>query len=119
LRLDVGGGVATVTLNRPRRRNAVGDGMREELADAYPWCDRADDVRVVVVTGTPPAFCAGADLGSRRADLHRTWADVLRRGHRRARMVGEQAGDRRRERPHAIGLGLTPALQCDIPVGLV
>ena len=56
------GGVATITLNRPRQRNAVGDGMREELADAYRWCDRTDDVRVVVLTGAPPAFCAGADL---------------------------------------------------------
>ncbi len=49
--------------NRPRQRNAVGDGMREELADAYRSCDRDDDVRVIVLTGAPPAFCAGADLG--------------------------------------------------------
>jgi enoyl-CoA hydratase/carnithine racemase len=28
-------GVATITLNRPRHRNAIGDGMRDELADAY------------------------------------------------------------------------------------
>jgi hypothetical protein len=34
-------GVATITLNRPRQRNAVGEGMREELADAYRFCDRA------------------------------------------------------------------------------
>jgi enoyl-CoA hydratase/carnithine racemase len=54
--------VATITLNRPRQRNAVGDGMREELADAYRTCDRDDDVRVIVLTGAPPAFCAGADL---------------------------------------------------------
>ena len=33
--LDADGVVATITLNRPHRRNAVGDGMREELADAY------------------------------------------------------------------------------------
>ena len=32
-------GVATVTLNRPAQRNAVGDGMREELADALTRCD--------------------------------------------------------------------------------
>src|ERR1700761_8194634 len=57
-------GVATITLNRPRRRNAVDDGMREELSDAYVACDRDDAVRVVVLTGTPPAFCAGADLGA-------------------------------------------------------
>jgi enoyl-CoA hydratase/carnithine racemase len=57
-------GVSTITLNRPRQRNAVGDGMREELADAYRRCDRDDSIRVVVVTGTPPAFCAGADLSA-------------------------------------------------------
>jgi hypothetical protein len=34
-------GVATITLNRPRQRNAAGEGMREELADAYRFCDRA------------------------------------------------------------------------------
>jgi len=56
-------GVATVTLNRPQQRNAIGDGMRDELAGAYRACDRDDSVRVIVLTGTPPAFCAGADLG--------------------------------------------------------
>ena len=35
-------GVATITLNRPRQRNAIGDGMRDELADAYRACDRDD-----------------------------------------------------------------------------
>ena len=48
----------------PKQRNAVGDGMREELADAYRTCDRDDGVRAIVLTGTPPAFCAGADLGA-------------------------------------------------------
>jgi enoyl-CoA hydratase/carnithine racemase len=57
-------GVATITLNRPRQRNAVGDGMREELTDAYRVCDRDDAIRFFVLTGTPPAFCAGADLGA-------------------------------------------------------
>lgn len=51
LQTTVFGGVATVTLNRPARRNAVGDGMRDELADAYRRCDAADDVRVIVLTG--------------------------------------------------------------------
>ncbi len=57
-------GVATITLNRPAQRNAVGDGMREELAAAYRRLDGDDTVRVIVLTGTPPAFCAGADLGA-------------------------------------------------------
>jgi enoyl-CoA hydratase/carnithine racemase len=63
LLIDLDRGVATVTLNTLRQRNAVGYGMREELADAYRFCDGDDGLRVVVVvlTGTPPAFCAGAD----------------------------------------------------------
>jgi 1,4-dihydroxy-2-naphthoyl-CoA synthase len=47
----VDGGVATITLNRPRWRNAFGDGMRDELADAFRTCDRDDSVRVIVLTG--------------------------------------------------------------------
>ena len=39
LLVAVDDGVATITLNRPRQRNAFGDGMREELADAYVRCD--------------------------------------------------------------------------------
>ena len=56
-------GEATITLNRPQQRNAIADGMRDELADAYRTCDRDESVRVIVLTGTPPAFSAGADLG--------------------------------------------------------
>ena len=48
-------GVGTITLHRPAQRNAVGDGMREELADAYRRLDADDAVRVLVLTGTPPA----------------------------------------------------------------
>jgi hypothetical protein len=48
----VDGGVATITLNRPRQRNAIGDGMRDELADAYRAFDGDDSVRVIVLTGT-------------------------------------------------------------------
>src|SRR3974390_3704589 len=58
----VADGVATITLNRPAQPNAFGAGMGTELSDAYRRCDADDAVRAVVLTGTPPAFCAGADL---------------------------------------------------------
>ena len=51
LQTNVGNGVGTVTLHRPDRRNAIGDGMREELADAYLRLDGDDAVRVLVLTG--------------------------------------------------------------------
>lgn len=113
LLLAVDGGVATITLNRPKQRNAVGDGMREELVDAYLTCDRDDDVRVIVLTGTPPAFCAGADLASGE-DTFATPGEGFS-------AAGIDVPAFTLSKPviaavngHAIGLGLTLALQCDI-----
>ena len=113
LHVDVDRGVATITLNRPRQRNAVGDGMREELADAYLWCDRADAIRVVVLTGAPPAFCAGADL----AAGERTFTEPGPTFSAAGIDVPAWAVSKpviAAVNGHAIGLGLTLALQCDI-----
>lgn len=64
VRCDVEGGVATITLDSPGNRNAL---SRELLADLHIALDRAEqpDVRVIVLTHTPPVFCAGADLKQR------------------------------------------------------
>jgi enoyl-CoA hydratase/carnithine racemase len=106
-------GVATVTLNRPRQRNAVGGGMRDELADAYRTCDRDDSVRVIVLTGTPPAFCAGADLGGGEQTFAEPGPGFSAAGitvpawSLSKPVIAAVNG-------HALGLGLTLALQCDI-----
>ena len=60
---DVADGVATVTLNRPDRLNAVNTTVINELVQAFDRVDGDDDVRAVIVTGAGRAFCAGADLG--------------------------------------------------------
>jgi enoyl-CoA hydratase/carnithine racemase len=54
--------VRLVTLDRPARRNAMSWRMLAELGDAMAAADTDDDVRVVVITGAPPAFCAGTDM---------------------------------------------------------
>ncbi len=64
-------GVATITINRPERRNALSwevlTGMRTAVADA----GADQDVRVVVITGAGDrAFCAGADLGGMQGESH-------------------------------------------------
>ena len=59
------GAVATVTLNRPDRRNALGDPVLLALAGALTELRDDATVRVVVVTGAPPVFSAGADAGLR------------------------------------------------------
>jgi enoyl-CoA hydratase/carnithine racemase len=55
--------LATVTLNCPERRNALSDAMLTELAAAFAALRDDATTRVVVVTGAPPVFSAGADAG--------------------------------------------------------
>src|SRR2546426_11709276 len=55
------GAIATVTLNRPDRRNALSDAMLTELGAAFAELRDDAATRVVIVTGAPPVFCAGAD----------------------------------------------------------
>ena len=60
---DQADGVATITLNRPDRLNAVNTTVIHELVAAFDRADGDDGVRAVIVTGAGRAFCAGADLG--------------------------------------------------------
>src|ERR687891_1753165 len=58
----VADGIATVTLNRPDQRNAMNGAMLNGLRAAFDDLETRRDVRVVVVRGAGPAFCAGMDL---------------------------------------------------------
>jgi enoyl-CoA hydratase/carnithine racemase len=54
--------IATITLDRPEKLNAVTATMAGELLDAFDRVDEDDEVRAVIITGRGRAFCAGADL---------------------------------------------------------
>ncbi len=60
---DLQDGIFTLTLHRPDRLNAFTSTMMDEYLHVLDEIDANDDVRVVVVTGSGRAFCAGADLG--------------------------------------------------------
>src|SRR3954454_25314851 len=60
--MEVADGVATISLNRPDRMNAVDFAMMEELPARMREAARRTDVRVILVTGEGRAFCAGADI---------------------------------------------------------
>lgn len=55
-------GVATITLNRPERLNALTFQVYEELRDAFRALDTAPGIRAVVITGAGRAFCSGGDV---------------------------------------------------------
>ncbi len=54
--------VATLTLNRPERLNALGGTLREDLFDAVTRASADPEVRVMVITGAGKGFCAGGDV---------------------------------------------------------
>lgn len=112
-------GVALITLNRPDVMNACSGELLQGLAQAYRRCDEDDDIRAVVVTGAGRAFCAGADM----SDAEKTF-DVSGSGgfddfsaagcavpafSIRKLVVAAVNG-------HAIGLGMTLAMQCDLRI---
>ena len=59
---EVSGGVATITLNRPDRLNAITGPMLDSLSKALRDSDGDREVRVIVITGAGRGFCAGLDL---------------------------------------------------------
>jgi enoyl-CoA hydratase/carnithine racemase len=67
LRQDLPAGVTTLTLNRPKQYNALSEAMLDELLAALDAIAKDEDVRVVVVAGNGPAFCAGHDLKEMRS----------------------------------------------------
>ena len=62
VRLDVSDGVATITLDRPEKMNALSPAINEGVAGALSMIGERDDARCVVVEGEGDAFCAGGDI---------------------------------------------------------
>jgi enoyl-CoA hydratase len=56
--------IATITLNRPDKRNALSPGMRREIVTALKEAEQDDAVTVIVIEGAGAAFCAGYDMNS-------------------------------------------------------
>jgi enoyl-CoA hydratase/carnithine racemase len=107
-------GVLLATLNRPETRNAFSGAMGRALGDIYRLADTDDAVRVVVLTGTPPAFCAGADFSNGSDVFERSDAPAFS-----ANPVNPPAWRIRKPviaavNGHAIGVGFTLTLHCDL-----
>lgn len=116
--LHVADGVATVSLNRPHRHNALDDALHERLAEIWREVQADDAVRVVLLRGEGRSFCSGRDtkqLGDRAAgesDL-----SFLRR-HQQSRLTQLRSPKPMVAalRGHTLGGGLEMALAADIRI---
>jgi len=124
LRLDIDGAVATVTLGRPERRNAMTPAVWRGLAEI--GASLPSEVRVVVVRGEGPSFCAGIDLNLLTgAENDETIASPGNPDFDR-QVASYQAGYLWLREPsivsiaavqgHAIGAGFQLALACDLRI---
>ncbi len=62
-KLEIAGGIATITLNRPEKRNALNDALVAELHGHLRELTTRKEVKAILLRAEGPAFCAGADLG--------------------------------------------------------
>jgi enoyl-CoA hydratase len=105
---DVAAGIVLVTLDRPHRRNAVD---HQTLLELRAVQRELAGVRVLVLTGEPPAFCAGADLtGVEEGEFARLLHEVLR-GFTELPIPVVAAVD-----GPALGAGTQLAIACDLRV---
>jgi len=113
-------GVATVTMNRPERKNAANGRMLLELREIFEEVEDNPDDRVMVLTGAGGAFCSGADLGDSQGPTN----DPSRSGLSRMRRLGDVAlALHHISKPTiakvdgvAVGAGFSLALGCDLVV---
>ncbi|MFB0979099.1 MAG: enoyl-CoA hydratase-related protein [Myxococcota bacterium] len=116
IRFELDEGVAVITLHRPEQMNSFSGKMGEELGDAYRRCDQDDDIRVAILTGAGVAFCAGADMTAGAETFASQEISNFS-----ASPVSPKAWEVRKPiiaalNGHAVGLGLTLALQCDMRI---
>ncbi|HEX6311765.1 MAG TPA: enoyl-CoA hydratase-related protein [Acidimicrobiia bacterium] len=113
--VEVDDGVAVVMLNRPEKLNAFSGRMGAELGQAYADCDADERVRAVVLTGAGRAFCAGADLDP-GGDTFGAPGEAFSASPVRPRAWEVRKPVVAAVNGHAIGIGLTLTMQCDIRI---
>lgn len=122
--LEVDAGIATVTLNRPDKRNAMSDELRSALIEALETVNADAAIRAMVLTGAGKAFCAGGDVAGMERRMQAPAGEIGINGWRRQQRVHHaQALLHTMPKPtiamvngHAVGAGLSLALACDIRI---
>src|SRR5256885_1438209 len=119
LRFELADGVATLTLHRPEKLNALSEAMIEAAIAHLQRCVTDPDVGAVLLTGAGRAFCAGGDVSAMAAAAaKRTFeehVDRQRAGHELSRLLAEMPKVTiAAVNGAAVGAGLGIALSCDL-----
>jgi enoyl-CoA hydratase/carnithine racemase len=122
--LQVQSGIATLTLNRPDKRNAMSDDMRTEFIHALEHVTADKAIRALVLTGAGKCFCAGGDISGMEKRMNAPAGSVGFNGwHRQQRVHHTQALLHTMPKPviaavngAASGLGADTALACDFVI---
>ena len=123
LRIEIADQIATVTLDRPEKLNALSRGLHDEMVQAANQLRADDDVRVLIITGAGRGFCSGADLTARPAEngvSNNQAARLDEFGWVGAQALAFGAIDKptiAAVNGVAAGAGMSLALACDIRVG--
>ncbi len=121
IELQIEQGIATLTLNRPDKRNAFSDAMRSEFIQALEHVSADKAIRALVLTGAGKGFCAGGDISGMQKRLSAPAGEVGFNGwHRQQRVHYTQSLLHTCPKPviaavngAASGLGADTALACD------
>ncbi|MSQ18410.1 MAG: enoyl-CoA hydratase [Betaproteobacteria bacterium] len=111
---NIADGVATVTLNRPERLNALSEEMKDTLGDILLALARDDAVRVVVLNANGRGFCASGDVTTMGRFTAATGMERLKRAHRVvAALANIEKPVIAAVRGPVAGIGWSLALACD------
>jgi len=110
-------GIATVTLNRPEKLNALNEEMYAQLTEGFAALAADDTVRAVIVTGAGRGFCSGSDVGGMlQSDLVSGRARLQRRHRMIRNLVNIEKPVIAAARGPVAGIGFSIALACDLIV---
>ncbi len=119
IKVELDNGIAIITLNKPEKMNAFDDILSAELDDTFAIMEKDEDVKVIILTGSGKAFCAGGNvkamaeaeepvefLGGLASGIHRP---IIRMWNMDKAIICAING-------HAVGAGCGLAMACDIRV---
>ncbi len=112
------GAIARVILNRPERKNALANDMRQLLAEYFQEANRDDDVRAVILEARGETFCAGADVGRiEKRDVKGSRNNLQNNAHALIRnLYNIEKPVIASVRGACVGIGLSMVLACDMAV---